>query len=309
MIKKFLARVQLKILLKALKLKGHMPPSIELGELGPYTVVNILDQDKSSMDFLAGNVCTGMSKISEIAWLKALNEWIERKAFLENKAKVPTRFSRESDGCAAYSHTIVGRRTAKKLARANALDEALERFVWGAWWDQKSSADIKILNTDSSYMTILKSIADNNITPHHLYVIAPKFDNYTSRQVLILFLSLKGGGFISGGACGSIHESENTFERAFVELLRHFIGYSRMCKSTLEPISFYDRRLFFFAKGRGDNLVWDRLRSKNQEIIKISKIEYDSILDHPLKEISTVHHIQFENPPYFLEGPLERLCI
>lgn len=309
MIKKLYAKLQLNILLKNLKNQGQLPSSIEVGELGPYLVVNILDTENPSHDFLAGNVCTGMSRISEIAWLKAISEWIERKAFLENKLISPARFSRESDGCAAYSHAIIGKKAAKKLARENALDEAIERYVWGSWWDQKSAADIKVLSADSLFMKMLNSFSDENVKPQKLYVIAPKFDKYTDRQVLILFLSLTGGGFISGGACGSNKESENTFDRAFVELLRHFLGYSRMRKSSLEPISFYDKRLSFFANGSGDPLVWDRLHSKNQEFVKISNVEYDSILNHKLQNITTVHHIQFENPPFFLEGPLERLCI
>lgn len=286
-----------------------MPCYIELGKIGPYFVVNIFDKKQSDLEFLAGEVSTGMNEIAEVAWLKGINEWIERKAFLENKDRTPNRFVRESDGCAAFPHFIIGKKTAESRARTNAFNEALERFVWSKWWDQNSSADIKILDKTSLYMITLTSVLESKIVPEKLYVIVPKFLGYSEKIVIVLILSLSGGGFISGGAGGEKNQTKATFERAFVELLRHSLGYCRMLNSSTSPISFYDRRLSFFARGCGDHLVWERISSKSDKVVEFSDIEYDSVLDHSLQDISTVYHVQFKEPPYFLEGPLDRLCL
>lgn len=309
MIKVILAKFRLNLLLRTLKKKFAMPRAIELGKIGPYFVVNIIDHKISDTEFLVGNVSTGMSRTSEIAWLKAFSEWIERNAFLKNKIQTPDRFTRESDGCAAYPKILLRAKTAKENARTNALDEAIERYVWGEWWDKKSAAKIETLDVNSEYCSMLKSLGEDKVIPQALHIIRPDFDSYPNKKVLILFVAIKDGGFISGGACGESDRYEEIFERAFVELLRHYLGYCRMLNGKSKPISFYDRRIYFFASGAGNNLVWERINSKSQEIVNISNIKYDSVLEHDLQQISTVHHIQFENPPYFLEGPLERLCI
>ncbi len=309
MIEKLLAKVHLFLLLRALKQAKQMPPFIEIGKIGPYFVVNVFSQKNVGSEFIVGNVSTGMSLITEVAWLKGINEWIERKAFLENKVRTPARFIRESDGCAAYSHFLKGKSAAKKMARSNALNEAIERFVWSKWWDSSSSADIEVLDRNSSYMKTIIATVDSKIEPENLYVIAPKFRGYSDRKVIILFLSLKNGGFISGGACGLKDHESLILERAIVELLRHSLGYCRMIESSVGIVTFYDQRLYFFASGRGDDLVWLRINSKSNEAIEFSKIEFDSVLEHTLQGVSTVYHIQFEEPPYFLEGPLERLCL
>ena len=106
---------------------------MELSELGSTTIANAFDDSRGYT--ISEFVFTGVSLDPATATLKSLVEKIEREAYIAGaKNNLSSCQTERSDGFAAYPLGIPGV-DARAQARANAWNEAFERFAWASWWD------------------------------------------------------------------------------------------------------------------------------------------------------------------------------
>jgi hypothetical protein len=251
-------------------------------------------------------VYTGLAESQELSLLKALSERIERLSYIQGHQKgLASCMTDRSDGFAALPKYFD-----QLKVKENALNEAIERFVWSSWWDNndikfKSSeileSDVKVQN--SSY---LKWIF-NELNLEKLIVIKPSHNRLT-KEVQVVFGKIKNAGYVSGGACGGESESESVFLKGMDELLRHGLAYKKMSSQKIKPKSFYEKRLYYFASGEGNIIVQDRLSSSGNQILELP----DLIIDESVPSVSEhyyVYRVLFKDQPAFVGGKLERLCL
>lgn len=260
------------------------------------------DSEKDSDVIISQDVFTGHSFEKEVALLKALSERAERYTFTEGYNNgLESCQTERSDGFAASPLAM------SQSARENALNEALERFVWANWWDNThisfSIEQVEIAKNNSSYLGSIVSSLDIE----SLLLVKPDFD-FENKEVQIIFGKLKNGGYISGGACGDKNASENTFYRGMDELYRHGMAYKNALVKNKNPKTFYEQRLFYFASGLGNQLVEARLQKNGKDSIVVTKLKVDSEIPTSFPEYK-VHRCLFENQPPFVGGVMERLCL
>lgn len=296
-----------KRVLSALQNLGAAPKRCEVVRTNGIFAVNYVDRDASG-EMIAAGACSGFANRLSTARAKALSEWVERFAMKKAYQSDASRFSHGSDGCAAYP-IILSRRKAKELARINALNEAIERFAWAKWWDDKDMAhECRWLNSSD----LPKYWAELNrfVKIESVRVIKPALNpqnKFPQVTLEILIAKTREGGILTGGAASAEQMTQDRHERAQSELLRHAIAYSR--KAQVAPTSFYERRLVHFGNGLGTDIVENRLAARGTQSISFPHLAYDSEVDHPLKDLVVVHHCLFEDQPEFMGGDLERLCL
>lgn len=279
-----------------------MPRRIDFSKVGDRYWCVVADSDTDSDVIINQDVFTGHSFEKEVSLLKALSERAERHTFIEGyKNGTESCQTERSDGFAAMPAAI------EQSARDNALNEALERFVWATWWDNtqiafsKNTIDLKTEN--SQYLDTIVSTLDIE----SLILIKPIFE-FQNKEVQIIFAKIKNGGYISGGACGDKDLSENTFYRGIDELYRHGLSYKNAIAKNKRPESFYEQRLFYFSSGLGNQLVEKRLNQAGIDSITISALKIDAEVPTSFSDYK-VHRCLFENQPPFVGGALERLCL
>ncbi len=295
-------------LLKELKLRNQLPKNMDVSKVGDRYWFVCHDENKSKI--ISENSTTGFADDGNIALLKALSEGVERLAFRSGfENKITSCMTERSDGFAAYP-LFYG--NAESKARESALAEAVERYVWAKWWDDETIAfkldsirNYVIEQKISSYVATVKY----QCGLEEIFVIEPKVENSSGLAVVILFGRLKSGGFISGGACGSIDDREQILLRSLDELYRHGLAVEKICLENIEPVTFYEKRLAYFGLGHGDHLIRKRLEAKGNKSIILPKLEIDEVVKHELHDLFQVHRCYFENQPPFVGGTLERLCL
>jgi hypothetical protein len=138
-------------------------------------------------------------------------------------------------------------------------------------------------------------------------IIKPSFKE-SSVEVQILIGKIKDKGYISGGACGFVQDSTNTFNRGMDELYRHGFAYLRSIEKNIEPVSLYEKRLLFFSSGAGNSIVEARLSQNGLKEISLPEL----LIDSPVRSIFDGYHVYrcyFKNQPPFVGGNMERLCL
>jgi hypothetical protein len=279
-----------------------------------WTFFNTIEQGSRNTELISDTVYTGFNRSPVTAFSKSICEYIERSAFRMGFHRNDINcMTDRSDGFAAYPN-FPDIETARIRARENALNEAIERYVWATWWDNNSHAIVADLKSTLSQMFEPLFNVISEYTPIEKIIhIIPSFErrssNFEKLQINILFLKIKGAGYISAGSVGPTDQSELNFERALAELIRHSIATARWLKDNKMPSSFYEKRLCYFASGKGNALVEARLNSTNIEIIKIPELSIDTIIPHKYEDLVTVHRCLFEGQPPFIGGALERLCL
>lgn len=289
-----------------LKRQNKMPARIDFSFVGDRYWCVVSDNPTDKLSVINEDVFTGFSQEKEIALLKALSERTERYAFIEgHKNKDVACITERSDGFAALPSTF-----SKENLRANALNEAVERFVWSTWWDN-SEISFETAELNADYVKIqsseyLKTVF-SSLDLESLKVVRPIIQSLEF-EVQILIGKIKGKGFISGGACGSIQDSDNTFNRGMDELYRHGFAYLRSVEKNIEASTLYENRLLFFASGRGNSFVEFRLDQKGTKNIQLPELVIDSIVETRFDGYQ-VHRCFFKDQPPFVGGALERLCL
>lgn len=293
------------LLLDTLKAHQILPKHIQKTEFKSVYFYNIFDEPLGK--FIYYNVATGVDQNEQLALLKSLVEHFERLALTES-VNITLQFSgyTSSDGFAAFPTSELN---FEITARENALAEAIERYVWTYWWDHETHATIKEIELHDLDLSVKHLITQINedIGIEKFFHINPTVVNYANFNTSILFVKLKSGGFISGGACGL--DAKKTFFRAASELLRHHLAYLKYLELDLNPSTFYEERLIYFAKGFGNKLVESRLNSKSGVAIELPDLMFDSGVNYSFADVVYVHRCLFENQAPFVGGALERLCL
>lgn len=294
--------------ISALQAQVSLPRNIELSSLKCGALASIFDQPNSSI--ISESIFSGVDPDPARAVLKGLVEFVERRAFSEGRAAgLAVCQTARSDGFAAYP--IQPAMDAPLAARENALAEAVERFVWATWWDDKSISHsvrlVDIANLEAGETPVADLLSTIEIAS--LIEIVPKVQD-SPYIVAIYFAFLDGGGVISGGACGRPIEIAQVRYRALGELLRHGLAVRKMRVDGLTPSTFYERRLAYFGNpGIGTDAVLTRIQTTGTNSVRLPSLAFDAPVPHSLAGLVAVHRCYFEDQPHFVGGALERLCL
>lgn len=259
--------------------------------------------DKVTSKYISESVSMGVDKNPETAMLKCITEFCERK-FLRQSTSPEAFVTNRTDGFAAFP-TLIGKEKSQILARNNAYNEAVERYVWSAWWDE-CSTDFSIETADDieEYDQLA---SDFSLESLHRITVSPMNSNVS---LTILLAKILGRGYVCGGAAGTAEQKIETISRSFGELLRHLLTVNRMKESSdLSSMSFYEKRLWMFYSGIWNYLVYERLNRKGTQRLELPHLEIDAKIAHPLQEIISIHRCYFLNQRPFIGGKIDRLCI
>jgi hypothetical protein len=294
-----------------MKEQNLSPLSIQQTTIDNYILSNFVYEIGENL--ITNSVFTGISKDKNLSLTKGLCEFIERNAFKSGiELGLEVCATERSDGFAAYPN-YPDIQTGIAQARANALNEAIERFVWATWWDNNTACDTQILLPESveEFAPLLKTI--NEYTPiETIYKIVPRFTNSVSQmdsQLVIFFVKLKDRGYLSAGAAGLSSDVNSIFQRSFSELLRHSLAYHKYLVNNISPKSLYEKRLVYFANGEGNSDVDHRLKNSTEEPVCLPDLKFDQLVPHAFQDLISVYRCLFKNQPPFIGGALERLCL
>jgi ribosomal protein S12 methylthiotransferase accessory factor YcaO len=306
-----LERLRLALLVRGLRKAGSYPRYLEVVELGPMTACVALDERESAL--IEYNATTGFAATPAVAALKALTEYVERKAM----HVAPFDLAKHgSDGFAAYPTVLLPKVLARTRARQRALAEALERCAWARWWDDEDvGAMVSTLSPPhGSDAHALLAVVTSTVPVDEVLVVRPKLGRIDGIELTILLARLRGGGYLSGGAAG--RSSGETICRALSELLRHGLAAKRGRDAGLRHdapgLTFYERRLLFFFEGEGDHLVDRRLERRAEHPVRgigDEDLERDEVVAHRVDDLVVVHSCIFRDQPVFVGGELGRLCL
>jgi hypothetical protein len=294
--------------IQALRKQVDVPKNIQLASLACGSLASIFDEQSSKI--ISESVFSGIDPDPAKSVLKGLVEFVERRAFAEGRTAGLTLCQTErSDGFAAFPKSFS--EIAAVIARENALAEAVERFVWAIWWDDESighdlrNVDLLALEQGEIALRDVRRAVDLD----SVVEIRPRIQE-SKFNVVIYFAFLKGGGVVSGGACGEDSQINNTRYRALGELLRHALAIRKMKTEVLTPESVYERRLAYFGtEEAGSNAVRERIANQGRSAVRLPALAYDAEVPHSLSELVAVHRCYFEGQPPFVGGKLERLCL
>lgn len=297
-------------LIKQFKASGIQIPKLQISNIGGLTCAATCEGTSSTV--MVNDSAAGMDFDPDLAISKALVEYLERMAFRQGIDSGDPICSRlHSDGIAAFPRLNA---EAPRLARQNAYFEALERYVWATWWDNKAIGHTAVDLLDSSFGADRKIAATferlNEILPiQSTRVVEPLFDGQDA-SVIILLSRIHGHGYITGGAAGPISQRRAILVRAMSELIRHGLAMARFINTRVEPMSFYEKRLLYFGMGHGNSFVENRLAANTSEVVRLPDLEIDSELKSSQTDpVIATHRCLFRSQPPFVDGELERLCL
>lgn len=251
----------------------------------------------------------GISDCSDRAVIIALSEYIEWRVFKQYSAENNIK---DSTGFAAYPNVFLPNWLSKQRARANALIEAFERFVWASWVDDNCFKH-KIFDTIKELQTPLNSKMIklvNDIQPFkNLVVIQPSVENENNLVFYFIIISLKKGGIVCAGAAGHKKDRQNIIFKILSELFRHNMAAKRLIEEEIECKTHYQKKIKFFATVEGQNISKKLLSRTGKQSIKIPPLKKDQLIDHDLADLYNVFFCQYQNQPEFITGKVNRLCL
>lgn len=289
-----------------LEARGLCPRNIEVSEWDSWTLASAFD-DKCS-HFISESVSMGIDKDPEIAILKALTEFCERR-IAKNCNDFQARITERSDGFAAFPVLGVNDEESKFKASENAFNEAIERYLWAKWWDDdRVQYSVEELNLDDVSDFHLPLLREQFKLLNIKQIIIPN-STLPDRSLTILLAEKSNGGFVTGGAAGGCGDRKQIIVRAFGELLRHLLVLEKMESKSHFPRSFYENRLYGFGSGAWSGIVRTRLRKIGKRVIDLPPLSIHKSINHSFQDIVSVHRCLFRNAAPFIGGSLERLCI
>jgi hypothetical protein len=306
-------RVQLKVVLNRLRASDALPKDIRVGRYGADYCSIVSSSRKKSNSLMSYSSYAGHAPNKDIAMLKGLMEYVERKAILENQ----TSYGKDvaSDGAAAYP-VLFKKKTAVAEERTRAYCESVERYCWATWWDNLHIGHWSFGHSKDSFSPVLKSLVNIIMNSHNIEwirEIVPLIQESAAPQLSIYIAKIKSDGYITGGSASYPFQvaADGHAYRGLAELARHCIAYRKYKDRKIDysPVTQYEKRLLFFASGKGNHLVQERLSSNGISKIVLPKLKVDSILNHSLSHVAVVYKCLFENQPDFIGGKVERLCL
>lgn len=300
----------LEVFTKNLKSRSALPKKIEISRLGNAVLAGAFDTEPEEV--ISDSVFSGMDPDPAVAILKALVEKCERAAFLAGfQNGNPACQTDRSDGFAAFPIGVG--QDPQAIARRHAFHEAVERYVWAKWWDEPQFSHTLTQYTDLSRLepslALLRDL--NQLVPlKEIYESRPKIQGRSDLVVVILFALCENGGLVSGGACEHPRDLARARFRAIAELSRHALAARKIITEGRNPMTFYERRLMFFAADlRGAELALKRIAAKGSQNISLPELDIDTAIPHELDDLVNVHRCLFKDQPPFVGGSLERLCL
>jgi hypothetical protein len=296
---------RLKIILNELR-RRDLLPEFEFSKIGPNMMCTAYIHRKESPAGINVDATCGMSRFSDEAFIKATVEYVERlaaKTFIEQCET----WNRTSDGFASFPSILSLK--CKKIARTNALHEAIERYSWMAWW---SSVEIKYRKTILSDKAIsdlrLNEFFRSSLSAERIFLIEPTISGVEG-TLIILVCKLKGHGYVSGGAFGV--DRKVTFDRALGELMRHYLAVTQFQDQLgqIHLMDCYNRRLRFFAIGQGHDSVEKRLESNGKLAIHLPELKIDTEIAHPLSSFVYTHRCLFAGQKEFVDQDEKIFCL
>lgn len=261
---------------------------------------------------ISERVTSGFSRWPAVAVAKALTEWVERNAFAEAfRRGDPVCQTARSDGIAAYPIVGFVEEVARRRARSNALNEAIERYVWATWWDSAEIAHRRdVLGTSELGIPIIRELLQtcSDMLPVRGFEVVRPAISRSRTKLLILMAHLSNGGVVTGGAAGNPRAS-TVWLRAASELFRHCLAVKRLAQDSRRTLSFYEERLRVFASGELRDLLSKRLEANGGEEIQLPALSVDIEIKHRCAHFVYVHRCLFERQPPFMGGDVGRLCI
>lgn len=292
---------------KSMKEAGVSPRRVQLAQVGAFYHASAFNEVPEEL--ISEYATCGFSRDRDVAVTKALVEWAERSVgryALEKGIEVCQ--TKRSDGLAAFPVQVPD---FISKARENALNEAIERYVWATWWDDETighqRSSLQDYEDGSGRILDILEICDQLNCPE-IEVVVP-LHNASDREVIILIAYSKDGGVFSGGACGSAKNTLETIDRAFAELYRHILATEKFKKKPAPVNSFYENRLLYFGLGEGLQKVKKRLSCDGTKSVELPDLKFDVQVPSLIDKMIYVHRCYFLNQPPFVDGALERLCL
>lgn len=297
-------------LLKNGLIAGGKAESVEACRVRDVYWFNIAGESTESL--ISDLVFSGFDVRPEVAFSKAVSERIERMAFKSGLERgLKSCQTERSDGFAAFPRFDV---SASAKARASALNEAIERFVWATWWDNAEIAYEIETRSDWSILECELGPAGNMLLElrdeldlRRLHLIRPSFSGFPGKEVII-FVAELATGVITGGACGDSSENISTFLRAASELFRHGLVLVQN-QPQPEELSLYERRLLYFASAPGIATFRRRITQKGTTSLELPILSIDEEIPHEFSKSHVVHRCLFEGQPPFVGGDVARMCL
>ena len=292
-------------------LRDQAPRHADLAQIGGLHSATLFDEKRPD-SLIREDASMGMSRDSDLAILKALVEFVERKAIWNGrKTNRPVFQTARSDGFAAFCKSQVGARRAANRARENALCEAIERYAWSTWWDDTSTAfecSSQWLNRPlPAWVDELHQALCELVPIRCTSFIEPSLC-HSKHRVFIVFAHLANGGLCSGGACAPQGSEESAIERAFGELARH-VACAYNIQRGWKPRTFYERRLSYMLTAKAGEAFEARLQNRGRRKIDLPALQFNEVVPHEFDHLVSVHRCYFINQPPFIGGSLERLCL
>lgn len=284
---------RLKYLLIKLGNQKKLPPIIRVTHENNLITALFCEKDLETNMFANPTAGAGTADNLVIASLKGLSEYAERLAFQEQPAHIRAY---NSTGFAAYPNIFYLKHTVIKHARYHAFYEAYERYIWQRWWSNKNiAAKITILNDlsarDQEAILPLVNSAKSIAKIKEIFVIEPKVE--PSHCVIIVAAKLEPYGIIAGGAASDIKNRSKSLKHAMVEMVRHIKTYRRAHKLNIAPKTIYEKKLLYFAAGKGDDKFAERINYCGHETIATPKLAIDTGINHSLAKYFYVHQCIF----------------
>lgn len=296
--------------IQSLKEQFKTIKSIEYSKVSEFYWFNIVETKEDCL--ITDRTYTGFDEKLDVAFSKAVSEFIERKTFNSGYSQnLKSCLTERSDGFAAYPLMQNDIAKSKEKSRENALAEAVERYVWASWWDnnfykhtyeeytlytfaKKYPAQSKILNEIDQEKKIQK-----------VHIVEPLLENYNDLTLKIIVVEFLDG-IVTGGACGSNEDEASIITRALSELLRHSLVLIQN-KNKPDQLSLYEERLLYFATPNGVESFYERINQKGTQKVKLPSLAIDELI--PSVKSHVVHRCLFENQPPFIGGAVERMCL
>lgn len=284
--------------------------SIEYSKVSDFYWFNIVETKDDCL--ITDRTYTGFDEKLDVAFSKAVSEFIERKSFNSGYSQnLKSCFTERSDGFAAYPLIQNDIFKAKEKCRENALAEAVERYAWASWWDnncyEHAHEEYTLSGIAKKYPTqskILNEI-DQEKKIQKIHIVEPLLENYhdlTLKIIVVEFLD----GIVTGGACGSNKDETSIITRALSELLRHALVLIQN-KKRPDQLSLYEERLLYFATPDGAESFYNRINQKGTKKVKLPDLAIDELI--PSMKSHIVYRCLFENQPPFIGGAIERMCL
>ncbi|NQY44160.1 MAG: hypothetical protein HRT87_12555 [Legionellales bacterium] len=236
-----------------------------------YQILNIGDCFISSRDIdfdvtkkaISSTGTCGVSRILELAKIKAISEFVEREAFKNSGTK-------SSTGFAAYPF-IFNASKAKEKAKVHAFNETVERYVLYQW-DKKDDIKFEIYNSPHIQNKELYLAIQKEIAFLEYYKITPTLINNQDTQAVILYAKTKYGWTFGSAANKCPIEAELN---AIKELYMHCIGLYRMLEKQIEPQSNHEKQILWISEQ--DNLIQNKIHNIGKTPIQIPNPLYKNI--------------------------------